>query len=70
MLYLAPSKIEQYLSVRPAVVVEDTPAEPSKPIKLDSDNENNSDDNIYAAFEDIDNIKAIGVEDKGDFVLD
>ena len=49
---------------------EDTLAELSEPIKLDSDNENNSDDNAYAAFEDIEDIKAIKVEDKGDSVLD
>ena len=49
------------------VVVEDTPVELSKAIKLDSDNNNNSDDDAYAAFKDI---KAIGVEDKGDSVLD
>ena len=42
----------------------------SEPIKLDLDNKNNSDDYTYAAFEDIDNIKAIRVEDKGDSVLD
>jgi len=50
--------------------VEDTPTELSRPIKLDLDNENNSDNNSYAAFEDINNIKVIGVEDKGDFILD
>jgi sugar phosphate isomerase/epimerase len=57
-------------AVKAAVAVEDTPAEPSDPINLDSDDENNSDDDAYAAFEDINDIKAIGVEDKGDFVLD
>ena len=69
-LYLAPSKIEQYLSVRPAAAAEDTPTEPSEPIELDSDDENDSDDDTYATFEDIDDIEAIGVEDEGDFVLD
>jgi hypothetical protein len=53
-----------------AAAAEDTPAEPSELIKLDSDNKNNSDDDTYATFEDINDIKAIGVEDKGDFVLD
>ena len=47
---------------------EDTLAEPSEPIELDLDDENDSDDDAYAAFEDIDDIKAIGVEDEGDFV--
>ena len=56
-------------AVKAAAAVEDTPAEPSNPIDLDSDNKNNSDD-AYAAFKDINNIKAIGVEDEGDFVLD
>ena len=65
VLYLAPSKMEKYLSVRLAVAAKDTPAELSKPI-----DENNSDSDDYAAFKDIDDIKAIGVEDKGDFVLD
>jgi hypothetical protein len=41
---------------------EDTPAEPSEPIELDSD-ENDSDDDAYAAFEDIE------VEYKGDSIL-
>ena len=50
--------------------VEDTLVELSKPIKLDSDNKNNSNNDTYAAFKDIDNIKAIKVEDKGDSVLD
>jgi len=50
--------------------VEDTPTEPSEPIKLNSDNKNNNDDNTYAAFKDINNIKAIRVEDKGDSVSD
>ena len=49
---------------------EDTPVEPSEPIKLDLDDENNSDGSDYAAFKDIDDIEAIRVEDKGDFVLD
>jgi hypothetical protein len=53
-----------------AAAAEDTPAEPSELIELDSDDKNNSDDNTYATFKDINNIKAIGVEDKGDFVLD
>ena len=44
--------------------------EPSEPIKLDSDDKNNSNNDAYAAFKDINDIKAIGVEDKGDFVLD
>ena len=43
---------------------EDTPAELSEPIKLDSDNENNSDDDVYAAF------KYIEIEYKGDSILD
>src|SRR6202021_738194 len=50
VLYLAPSKMEQYLSVRLAVAAEDTPAEPSEPIELDSDDKNNSDGDDYAAF--------------------
>jgi hypothetical protein len=50
--------------------VEDTPAEPNELIELDSDDENDSDDDAYATFKDINDIKAIGVEDKGDFVLD
>ena len=49
---------------------EDTLAEPSELIKLDSDDENNSDDDAYAAFEDIEDIEAIEVEDKGDSVLE
>ena len=53
-----------------AAAAEDTLVEPSKPIKLDSDNKNNSNDNAYAAFKDINNIKAIKVEDKGDSILD
>ena len=52
------------------VVAEDSPAGPSKLIKLDSDNKNNSNDYTYAAFKDINNIKAIRVEDKGGYVLD
>ena len=70
VLYLAPSKMEQYLSVRLAVAAEDTPAESSEPIELDSDDENNSNGDDYAAFKDIDDIEAIRVEDEGDFVLD
>ena len=70
MLYLAPPKIEKYLLVWLLVAVEDTSAELSKPIKLDLDNKNNSNSDDYAAFKDINNIKAIRVEDKGDFVLD
>jgi hypothetical protein len=57
-------------AVKAAAAVEDTPAELSDPIDLDSDDKNNSDDDAYAAFKDINNIKAIGVEDEGDFVLD
>jgi len=53
-----------------AAAAEDSPAELSKPIKLDSDNKNNSDNNAYAAFKDINNIEAIRVEDEGDSVLD
>ena len=49
--------------------MEDTAAEPSELIELDLDDENDSDDDAYAAFKDINNIKAIGVEDKGGFVL-
>jgi len=52
------------------IVTENSLAELSKPIKLDLDNENNSNNDAYAVFEDINNIKAIRVEDKGDFVLD
>jgi len=37
---------------------------------LDSDNKNNSDDNIYTAFKDIKDIKAITVKDKGNYILD
>ena len=44
--------------------------EPSEPIKLDSDNKNNSNNNAYATFKDINNIKAIKVEDEGDSILD
>ena len=62
--------MEKYLSVRLAVAAEDTPAELSEPIELDSDDENNSDGDDYAAFKDIDDIEAIRVEDEGDFVLD
>lgn len=54
---------------RPAAA-EDTPAEPSEPIELDLDGENDSDDDAQAAFEDIKDIKAIEVEDKGDSILD
>ena len=50
--------------------MEDTLAEPSNLINLDLDNKNNSDNDAYAAFKDINNIKVIGVEDKGDFILD
>ena len=49
---------------------EDTLAEPSELIELDSDDENDSDGDAYAAFKDINDIKAIGVEDKGDLLLD
>ena len=69
VLYLAPPKIEKYLLVWLSVAAEDTPAEPSEPIELDSDDENNSDGDDYAAFKDIDDIEAIRVEDEGDFVL-
>ena len=64
--------MEDTIKVAAAAVVveEDTLAELSEPIRLDSDNENNSNDNAYAAFEDIKDIKAIKVEDKGDSVLD
>ena len=48
-------------------VVEDTLAELSE---LDLDNKNNNNNDTYATFKDINNIKVIGVEDKGDFVLD
>ena len=51
-------------------VEEDALAEPSEAIKVDSDDENNSDDDAYAAFKDIEDIKAIKVEDKGDSILD
>ena len=44
--------------------------EPSEIIELDSDNKKDSDDDAYAAFEDIKDIKAIEVEDEGDSVLD
>ena len=50
-----------------AAAAEDTPAEPSE---LDSDDKNDNDDDTYATFKDINDIKAIGVEDKGDLVLD
>ena len=53
-----------------AAAAEDTPAELSEPIEVDSDDKNDSDDDAYAAFEDINDIKAIGVEDEGDSVLD
>jgi len=56
-------------TAKAAAAVEDTPAEPSELIELDLDDENNSDD-AYAAFKDINNIKAIGAEYKGEFVLD
>ena len=57
-------------AVKATAAAEDTLVELSKPIKLDLDNKNNSDDNAYAAFKDINNIKAIKVEDKGDSILD
>jgi hypothetical protein len=47
----------------------DTPAEPSKLIKLDSDDKNKSDDDAHVTFEGIKDIKAIKVRDKGDSVL-
>ena len=43
--------------------MEDTVVEPSELIELDLDNKNNSDDYTYATFKDINNIKAIRVED-------
>ena len=52
------------------VAAEDTPAELSELIELDLDDKNDNDDDTYATFEDINDIKAIGVEDKGDLVLD
>ena len=52
-----------------AVAAEDTVVEPSEPIELDLDDENDSGDDEYAAFEDIKDIKAIEVEGKGDSVL-
>ena len=51
-------------------VVEGTPTETSKQIKLDSDNKNNNNDDMCAAFEEIKEIKAIKVEDKGNSILD
>ena len=48
-----------------AVAAEDTLVEPSKLIKLDLDNKNNSDNNTYAAFK---YIKTIKVENKGDSI--
>ena len=57
-------------AVKATAAVEDTLVEPSEPIKLDSDNENNSNNDAYATFKDINNIKAIKVEDKGDSILD
>ena len=51
------------------VVAEDSPAGPSKLIKLDSDNKNNNNGDAYAIFKDINNIKAIRVEYKEDFIL-
>ena len=57
-------------AVKATAAVEDTLVEPSEPIKLDSDNENNSNNDAYATFKDINNIKAIKVEDEGDSVLD
>ena len=53
-----------------AAAAEDTLVEPSELIELDSDDENNSDDDAYAAFKDIDDIKVIKVEDEGDSILD
>ena len=57
-------------AVKATAAAEDTLVELSKPIKLDLDNKNNSDNYTYAAFKDINNIKAIRVEDKGDSILD
>ena len=45
-------------------------AELSELIKLNSDDGNDSDDDAHAAFEHINDIKAIGVEEKEDFILD
>ena len=52
------------------VIVKNTLAKPSELIKVDLDSENNSNNDAYAAFKDINNIKAIRVEDKGDSILD
>jgi len=62
--------MEDAVKAAAAAAEEDTLAELSKPIKLDSDNKNNNNDDAYVAFEDIEDIKAIKVEDKGDSVLD
>jgi hypothetical protein len=47
--------------VAAVVVEEDTPAELSELIKLGLDDKNNNDDDVYAAFEDIKDIKAIKI---------
>ena len=55
-------------AIKATAAAEDTLVKPSKPIKLNLDDENDSNDDAYTAFEDINDIKAIGVEDEGDFV--
>jgi hypothetical protein len=62
--------IEDAIKAAAAVAVEDTLTELSDPIELDLDNRNNSDDNTYTTFKDINDIKAIKVEDNRDSVLD
>jgi len=52
------------------IAAEDSLVEPSKLIELNLDNKNDSDNDAYIAFKDINNIKAIRVENKGDSVLD
>ena len=52
------------------IAAEDSLVEPSKLIELNLDNKNDSDNDAYIAFKDINNIKVIRVEDKGDSVLD
>ena len=59
-----------YSQRKVAAAAKDTPAEPSKLIKLDSDNNNKSDDDAHSAFEGIKDIKAIKVGDEGDSILD
>ena len=53
-----------------AVAGEDTLVELSDLIKLGWDNKKDSNDNAYAAFKNIKDIKAIEVKDKEDSVLD